>query len=81
MVKANKARISELEEMIQIVLLAIPREISAREFYLSAVAKATSDASRTMFLNLAEQEKGHEIWLRKILNDLKTELGGLKSKN
>ncbi|MBF0566619.1 MAG: rubrerythrin, partial [Nitrospirae bacterium] len=40
--ESKKPRIKALEEMIQIVLLAIPREISAREFYLSAVAKANS---------------------------------------
>ncbi|MBF0564159.1 MAG: rubrerythrin, partial [Nitrospirae bacterium] len=53
-------------------------EISAREFYLSAVAKANSDAARDMFLSLAEQEKGHENWLRKVLGDLKAEMQALK---
>lgn len=78
MAKINKTRISELEEMIQIILLAIPREVSAREFYLTAVAKATSEAAKDMFLNLAEQEKGHELWLRKLLTELKGELNSLK---
>lgn len=73
-----KKRIAELEEMIQIVLLAIPREISAREFYLAAVKKATSQEAGKLFTDLAEQEKGHEIWLRKILAELRGELGKLK---
>jgi rubrerythrin len=76
--ESKKPRIKALEEMIQIVLLAIPREISAREFYLSAVAKADTAAARDMFLSLAEQEKGHETWLRKVLGDLKVELQALR---
>ncbi|NOY23915.1 MAG: rubrerythrin [Acidobacteria bacterium] len=70
----DKQRIKELEEMIQVVLLAIPREISAREFYLQAARKAFSDSSRKLFSDLAEQEKGHEAELRRILIELKTEL-------
>ncbi|PJB78707.1 MAG: rubrerythrin [Acidobacteria bacterium CG_4_9_14_3_um_filter_49_7] len=70
----DKQRIRELEEMIQVVLLAIPREISAREFYLQAARKAFSDSSRGLFSELAEQEKGHEAELRRILAELKSEL-------
>ncbi len=70
----DKQRVKELEEMIQVVLLAIPREISAREFYLQAAKKAVSESSRELFANLAEQEKGHEAELKKILVELKTEL-------
>jgi len=70
----DKQRVKELEEMIQVVLLAIPREISAREFYLQAAKKAVSDSSRKLFSDLAEQEKGHEAELRRILAEFKTEL-------
>ena len=73
-----KKRIKGVEEMIQVVLLAIPREISARDFYLSAAKKATSDDSRELFKFLAEQEMGHEAELRRILGKLKNELEGLK---
>lgn len=75
----SKERIRELEEMIQVVLLAIPREVSAREFYLQAARKAVSDNSRELFADLAEQEKGHEAELRRILVELKEELAALKS--
>ncbi len=76
--KQDKQRIKALEEMIQVVLLAIPREISAYEFYLNAAGKATTDSSRDLFHTLADQEKGHEAELKKILGELKTELGKLK---
>jgi rubrerythrin len=74
-----KVRVNAIEEMIQVVLLAIPREINAYEFYISAARKATSDSSRDLFVTLAQQEKGHEAELRKILGDLKTELSDLKT--
>ncbi len=73
-----KNRIKGVEEMIQVVLLAIPREISARNFYLNAAKKATSDDSRELFEFLAQQEMGHEAELRRILGNLKNELEGLK---
>lgn len=74
----TKNQIKEIKEMIQVVLLAIPREISARKFYLNAAQKATGDKSREMFIQLAEQEKEHETKLRNILETLKTELKQVK---
>ncbi len=74
-----KNRIKGVEEMIQVVLLAIPREISARHFYLSAANKATSDESRELFEFLAQQEMGHEAELRRILVNLKNDLKNLKN--
>jgi rubrerythrin len=76
--KQNKQRIKALEEMIQVVLLAIPGEISAYEFYLNAAGKATTDSSRDLFFTLADQEKGHEAELKKILKELKFELSEIK---
>ena len=73
-----KKRIKGVEEMIQVVLLSIPREISSRDFYLSAAKKATSDDSRELFEFLAQQEMGHEAELRRILGKLKNELESLK---
>ena len=74
-----KNRIKGVEEMIQVVLLAIPREIPARHFYLSAANKATSDESRELFEFLAQQEMGHEAELRRILVNLKNDLKDLKN--
>ena len=76
----DKARIHALEEMIQVVLLAIPREISAYEFYQSAARKSATDESRELFTTLALQEKGHEAELKKILQNLKDELQGIKDR-
>lgn len=72
-----KSRIAAIEEMIQVVLLAIPRETDAYEFYKGATKKATNDRSRDLFAVLARQEKGHEAELKRVLHDLKSELNGL----
>ena len=73
-----KSKIKELEDMIEIVLISIPREISAREFYLNSVKKFRDGPARELFRDLAEQEYGHEAELRKILKRLKIELEELK---
>lgn len=69
-----REKIRAIEEMIQVVLLAIPREISSHAYYLNASQKATSGISRDLFLSLAQQEKDHEIKLKNIVEDLKKEL-------
>lgn len=67
-------RVKNLEEMIQVVLLAIPTEQSAYDFYMSASKKSTAESSRKLFESLAMQERGHEAELKRILSELKDEL-------
>lgn len=73
-----RAKIRELEDMIEIVLISIPREISAREFYLNSVKKFRSGPAKELFADLANQEKGHEAELRRILKRLRAELTEMK---
>lgn len=77
---SKKEMMTALEEMIQVVLIRIPKEVEAMRFYQSAAEKAVTSASRELFLNLAKQEKGHEAELRRILEDLKQQLNELKGK-
>ena len=74
----RKKRIKELKEMIEVLILAIPREIASQQFYQGAVDKASSETNRKFFLSLVEQEKSHEANLTKILNNLQMELKQLK---
>ena len=74
-----KKKISDYEAMIEIVLISIPREISAREFYLNSAKKFRDGPARELFTDLAAQELGHEAELRRILKRLKEELSGLKT--
>lgn len=77
---SKKEMITVIQEMIQVVLIRIPKEVEAMRFYQAAAEKAVNDASRELFLNLAKQEKGHEAELRRILEDLKQQLNELKRK-
>ncbi len=74
----KKKRIKELEEMIEVVLLSIPREIASQKYYQKALEKASSDTTMKFFKTLVKEEKGHEATLKKILKDLQTELKQLK---
>lgn len=76
MTKVEKIR--AIEEMIQIVLLRIPKEIEAMHFYTRAAEKSTTEEAKNLFLSLAQQEKGHEAELRRILQDLKEQLKEIK---
>ena len=42
----RKKKIKELEDLIEVLLLAIPREIASQQFYQAAVDKATSETTR-----------------------------------
>ena len=78
MKEERKKKIKELEEMIEVVLLSIPREIASQKFYQSALEKATTDTSRKFFLSLVKEEKRHEANLRNIFNELQNELKKVK---
>lgn len=74
----KKKRIKELEEMIEVVLLSIPREIASQKYYQKALEKASSDTTMKFFKTFVEEEKRHETDLKKILKDFQTELKQLK---
>ena len=77
----KKKSIKELEEMIQVVILSIPREIASQKYYQKALDKASSNTTMKFFKSFVKEEKSHEANLRKILKDLKTELKQLKKSN
>lgn len=79
--KELQAKIDELQDMIEAILLAIPREREANEYYTNAYRGATSEASRKMYSYLADQEKLHETTLRKRLDELQQELTDTKIKH
>ena len=71
-------RIKELEEMIEVVVLSIPREIASQKYYQKALDKASSDTTMKFFKTFVMEEKRHEANLKKILKDFQTELKQLK---
>ena len=74
----TKKRIKELEEMIEVVLLSIPREVASQKFYQKAAERASSDTTVKFFKSLMAEETGHEAHLRKVLKEFQTELKQLK---
>jgi len=76
--ETKKIRIKELNEMIEFIIISIPREIASQKYYQHAMEKATSEATRKFFQHFVEEEKKHEANLKKILKELKNELEKLR---
>ncbi len=73
-----KEEIRQLEQMIEVVMRAIPRERQAHDIYQSTSEGAQTELARQLFRRLAEQEEQHEAKLRAALELLKDELSGLR---
>jgi rubrerythrin len=67
----------DLERKIEALIIAIPRETDAQEFYLQLEREYEDPASKEMFKFLAEQEKGHRLHLEAILARLDEKLAKL----
>jgi len=67
----------ELERKIEALIIAIPRETEAQEYYLQLAEEYEEPASREMFRFLAEQESKHRHALENILAGLEKKLEGL----
>lgn len=66
--------IKELEDLIEIITIAIAKEKASIELYTKAYHKATKESARKVFALLVEQEKLHVINLRSQLDDINSEL-------
>ena len=66
----------DLKEMIEVITIAIPREIESYNYYKKAAERAESKEAKRLFDFLALQEKGHEQALKKLLSDLKYQSKG-----
>lgn len=71
----NKKLIGDLKAKIEALVIAIPKEQEAYEFYMELASKYDDEASKEMFLFLAKQEMSHKDLLERILNDLDGKLG------
>ena len=74
----TKKKIKEVEEMIEFVVISIPRELASQKYYQKAVKKASSETTRKFFQSFVEEEKRHEANLRRILKKLQNELKQIK---
>lgn len=74
-------RVKDLEEIAEIITIAIARERASMRFYMDAYQKATNENARKMFSLLIEQEKGHEAKLRAQLHEIRSEIEMEKMKS
>jgi rubrerythrin len=74
--------IKDLQELAEIISIAIAREKASTEYYTNAYNKAKTETARRVFSLLIEQEKGHEDKLRGQLHEINSqiELERLKGK-
>lgn len=69
-----KAKIKDLKSKIEALVIAIPREQEAYEFYTELKELYDDQSSKEMFDFLARQERQHKINLENILKDLEEQL-------
>lgn len=70
----DKKLINDLKAKIEALVIAIPKELAAYEFYVDLASKYEDEASREMFIFLSRQELAHRDALERLLNDLQAKL-------
>lgn len=71
---SDKKLINDLKAKIEALVIAIPKEQAAYDFYMDITSKYEDEASKEMFLFLAKQEASHKALLERILGDLEGKL-------
>jgi rubrerythrin len=66
--------VKELEEVADLVSIAIAREKTSYKIFDKAYAKSISKNAKRIFLLMMEQDKEHEIQLRSQLKELQSEI-------
>jgi len=67
-----------LENKIEALVIAIPKEKEAHDFYMNLHEEYTDISSKEMFLFLANQETKHQKRLENLLAELEQKLKELK---
>ncbi len=77
--KKIKEQIKELEERMEALIIAVPKEDAAYHFYLDLAHTTQHEGTRKMFLKLADQEIEHKHNLEKFVEEIQQELIRLKA--
>ncbi len=75
------SRMKELQEVAEIISIAIVREQASIKYYKYAHQKATSETAKKTFSLLLEQERTHEAELRARLHEIKAEIDSERTKS
>jgi rubrerythrin len=78
MSKDRKERVKEIKAVLEVAVLAMPKERASQEFYRNAARKAPGELSKRIFEELAQQEEQHEAKLKAIIQILEAELKSLE---
>lgn len=74
------ALIKELEDQLEALVIAIPKEEAAHHFYLVLANSTKNEGTRNMFLQLAAEELDHKRSLEKVAEDIQREIASVKAK-
>jgi rubrerythrin len=72
-------QIKELEERLEALVIAVPKEEAAYHFYLDLANATKHEGTRKMFLKLAEQELDHKRSLETFVEEIQKELTKFKN--
>lgn len=72
-------QIKELEKVIEVLIVAIPREEVAYEFYQDLAKSTKHEGTRRMFIKVANQKLSHKGMLEMELKKRQQEIDKLKS--
>jgi rubrerythrin len=75
------SKIKDLQEVAEIISIAIAREQASIKYYKYAHQKATSENVKRTFSLLLEQERAHEAELRGRLYEIKAEIDSERMKS
>jgi rubrerythrin len=67
-------KLKALQEMVDVISIAIAREQASIKFYAEANQKAGTETIQRMFSLLLEQEKGHEAKLTAQLHEVRADI-------
>ncbi len=74
-----KERIKEMEKVVEVLIIAIPKEESSYKFYLELANSIEHEGSKRMLIKVANQERAHKGMLEMELKKLQHEIAGIKS--
>jgi rubrerythrin len=79
--KTLRNRIKKLEEEMEALIIAIPKEEASYHFYMDLANQTELEGAKIMFKHLAEEELKHKNGLIKLVEQLKSEIDSLKRPN
>ncbi len=72
-------RVKELEKVIEVLIIAIPKEETTFKFYQDLTNSTDYEGTRRMFIKVANQKLSHRDMLEMELKKIQGEIDKLKS--